>query len=507
MRHLVRLVLLFLLCAGCTGTRHLVEDAPTEPETGVAPDPDVGSPDTAIPEYPTDSAPEIRLVLPDVEVPSELPDVSVKPDLAPEVPEVSVEPDLGFDSEVEVEVSTYECEPGEGCFADQCLDNGDCQSGWCIMHMGQGVCTSSCLEECPTGWTCKQVATSDPDVVYICVSDYANLCRPCAGSEDCLAVTGAPAACVSHGQEGSFCGGDCGYDEECPWGFSCLDVVTEEGVQLKQCVNDAGVCPCTDTSVALGLWTPCYIDSEWGSCQGKRVCTEAGLSACDALTPTQEKCNGVDDDCDGEVDDPNLVEGDYVNICNDDNDCTDDSCQGEDGCEHMVLSGPECLDGLACTVADHCEEGACVGTPVLCDDGNSCTDDSCSETFGCVYENNDADCDDGDPCTIADHCLGGWCIGVNLPCECITNADCADLEDGDLCNGVLYCDVDVLPFTCVVDPGSVVACPAPIGPGAYCLQAHCDPATTECSFAPDHEGLPCGAEPGWTCVGGECLLD
>jgi len=33
------------------------------------------------------------------------------------------------------------CIPGEGCFLDPCTDNAQCQSGWCVDHMGAGVCT------------------------------------------------------------------------------------------------------------------------------------------------------------------------------------------------------------------------------------------------------------------------------------------------------------------------------------------------------------------------------
>jgi hypothetical protein len=75
---------------------------------------------------------------------------------------------------------TPECEAGEGCFLDKCTENSQCQSGWCVEHMGEGVCSQSCQDECPAGWSCQHVAGSDPDVVYICVPNYVNLCRPCS---------------------------------------------------------------------------------------------------------------------------------------------------------------------------------------------------------------------------------------------------------------------------------------------------------------------------------------
>jgi len=102
------------------------------------------------------------------------------------------------------------CALGEGCFLDECDDNSGCQSGWCVQHLGEGVCSQTCQEECPQGWTCKQVAETEPDVVYICVSDYANLCRPCATNADCTSTGGAEDACIYYGPDGSFCGGPCG---------------------------------------------------------------------------------------------------------------------------------------------------------------------------------------------------------------------------------------------------------------------------------------------------------
>ncbi len=122
------------------------------------------------------------------------------------------------------ETTFLECLPGEGCFLDGCNENGDCQSGWCVQHLGESVCSQACQEECPPGWSCKQVAGTDPDVVYICVSNYANLCRPCSSNGDCMSTGGAQDACLEYGPDGDFCGGSCGEGGECPWGFTCAEI-------------------------------------------------------------------------------------------------------------------------------------------------------------------------------------------------------------------------------------------------------------------------------------------
>jgi len=466
------LLLAIALCPGCDNVKDVV-DMPDPGKLDVIEDPDAAGRVDAPPGL--DTVPEDERAVPE----------EVWLEIAPD----DVEPG---------------CDPGEGCFLDECTGNSDCQSGWCVEYLGQKVCSTLCQEECPEGWVCSQVAGTFPDVVYICVSKYANLCRPCESGDDCKSVGGAEDVCVDYGEEGSFCGGKCVLDEDCPWGFSCKDSQSVDGIELKQCTADAKVCACTTSSIELGLWTPCETENEWGICSGKRVCAEEGLTDCDASIPAEETCNGLDDDCDDAVDEPLEQAGDYINLCNDDNDCTQDKCNGVDGCDLVPLDDVECMDGNPCTVADHCEQGACVGTAVDCDDMNPCTDDICDEAGGCKYENNSVDCDDEDPCTLGDQCKEGECAGVSANCDCQVDADCDFLDDGNLCNGTLFCDKAKLPYQCKVEPGTPVECPEPEGLGAICKTPACDPETGACSFAPDHEEFLC--EDGDKCtVGDKCM--
>ena len=223
------------------------------------------------------------------------------------------------------------------------------------------------------------------------------------------------------------------------------------------------------------------------------------LTDCDAPTPEPEICDGLDNDCDDDIDEE---------TCDDENPCTEDVCLGVDGCNHIPVDAGECMDGDPCTVADHCEAGACVGSAVECDDKNPCTEDSCTATGGCEFTPVFGPCDDGDPCTAGDLCDEGVCAGTSMDCACMTDDDCATLEDGDLCNGTLLCDTAGLPYQCAVDPATMIECPLPEGPDAPCLAAACDPTSGACSLVPAFEGAPCEdgdlCTLGDTCSGGIC---
>ncbi len=425
--------------------------------------------------------------------------------------------DTGLDLQSDVEIVAVEvipeCQPGDGCFLDPCTGNNECLSGFCMEHLGEAVCTVTCMEECPVGWHCQEIATGSPDFIFACVSDFPNLCKPCHQAGGCTSIAGNEDLCVDYGVEGSFCGGLCALGEgdgpTCPPGFVCQESITVDGLEATQCVPESGTCTCTPKSVELQLWTGCKETNEFGTCDGKRVCAEEGLSPCDALEPQEEVCNGLDDDCDGDVDEPYAVGGDLVNLCDDGNDCTTDSCNGEDGCVNQPEDGTECGDEDPCTVADHCVAGTCEGTPAICDDNDPCTDDSCGIDGGCLFEDNVADCDDGNPCTVADECTSGKCKGVAANCDCEVNSDCGTLEDGDKCNGILFCDTESPPYQCAVVEESVVQCPEPEGLDGPCLVAHCDSATGECSMLPVNDGFACddanACTVGDLCDGGVCV--
>ena len=273
-------------------------------------------------------------------------------------------------------------------------------------------------------------------------------------------------------------------DEDAP-GPDSLEVGedTRPDVELDAAPEDPCVTnpPCDDGN-------PCTQDE----CDPKKGCVFETLT--DVPCDDGNVCTKADT-CAGGV-----CKGTY-DLCDDDQPCTFDYCEKGSGCVHEALADVPCDDGDVCTFDTGCVAGECVGEAVVCDDGGPCVDVSCDTTEGCVAVPNVALCDDGDACTIEDQCDAGVCSGVALGCECHTNADCASMDDGDMCNGVLFCDFSVLPFACAVDPLTVVVCPAAIGPNAGCLEPACDPTNGTCSLASVAEGEAC--EDGDLCTAAE----
>jgi len=165
--------------------------------------------------------------------------------------------------------------------------------------------------------------------------------------------------------------------------------------------------------------------------------------------------------------------------------------------------GAPCSDGNACTTTDTCSQGQCAGGPPLgCDDLNPCTSDGCDGASGCVHLPATAStaCDDGDPCTSGDLCTAGKCSPGLAICACTSHADCGKFDDGDLCNGTLYCDKSQgPPYTCKLNPASVVTCPG--SGGDPCKKSVCQPTTGQCALQLAPPGSAC--DDGEACTAGD----
>jgi sugar lactone lactonase YvrE len=113
-------------------------------------------------------------------------------------------------------------------------------------------------------------------------------------------------------------------------------------------------------------------------------------------------------------------------VCDDHNPCTADTCDPTNGCRHTpVTDGTACGGRTVCNGAT-CQAGTCTpGTPIDCDDHNPCTTDTCDPTNGCQHTlmTDGTACDDATVCNGHETCQAGTCTaGTPLACD-----------DGNLC--------------------------------------------------------------------------
>lgn len=453
------------------------------------------------------------------------------------------------------------CPGGEGC---PCTEANDCDNNLCIDTPAGKRCGTKCIESCPEGFACQIITRGGADGLQVCVPRWGFLCAPCKTDAQCESALGSHASrCIVYSKtQGNYCGSTCDADSDCPADFACESRNTITGEARKACVRKDGICPCSPRAASETLSTVCQATTDLGTCPGTRTCEKAGeIGACSAPPAVAEVCDGVDNNCNGATDD---------GLCDDKNPCTTDGCvKGGSECTHTPTTG-KCDDGSACTEDDACEaKGSCGGKAIVCDDKNPCTQDSCKATTGCVYtphnkpcsdgnactandlcdgkgacvglsinvsatcnDNNvctadtcdakatgtDLDagcthtptagtCEDGNPCTNGDACTKGACVpGANV-CACNKDADCSGKEDGNLCNGTLYCNKTKAPFVCEVDPKTLVTCDT--SKDDTCSATVCEAKSGKCGAVAATDGKNCDADNSVcttndACLGGVC---
>jgi hypothetical protein len=423
------------------------------------------------------------------------------------------------------EVGGENCPGGPNC---PCDANAECDSSICIETPDGKQCARLCVEDCPGAYVCAAY-NSGGDVANVCVPKFGLLCDPCVESSTCQGLGLKGALCVDYGAGGAFCGLKCGANPDCLPGYTCKDAKSVEGTTEKQCVKDGdggfGTCTCSKLAIAKSLKTVCSVSGKEddkngkggsaGTCKGDRVCEAGGLSACKAPAPLPEKCDGVDNDCNGKTD-----EG----TCDDNNGCTADACDpkaakdGGEGCKHNELNSGCDADGSACTKGDTCVSGVCkVGKKIDCDDTNQCTGDICDPKEGCQHKFLDAaGCDDGNPCSEGALCKQGKCnAGSPKKCDpgnaCVLgkcdfktgNCDFEELNDKTVCDDNNACTV-LTACTKGVCKGNSKDC----YDGNPCTDSVCDKkkgCIVQNNVKPCDDEDKCTKDD--TCIGGKCTTN
>jgi hypothetical protein len=359
------------------------------------------------------------------------------------------------------------CQPGVPI---SCDDGNECNGTETCDSANGGMCNKSPLQQCNADNPCT-VGTCRPD--FLCVYTNEPNGKPCDDGNLC---TGPD----------PITGGVCPNAEECD---KCQD----------------GVC------------TGAFTNQAPTNCEDDNVCN--GIMACDPATgmscvqigpplvcaPDGNPC--TDDGCDATLgcNPPNTAPCDDGNACTGPDVCANRECHGDPSAAAAACVGGSTVCGpQACDPAT----GACITTPVNCDDMNPCTDDSCNPDAAlpedaCIHTNNTAPCNDNNACTDADACVGGTCIGTlsaaaascaagstvcfTQHCDTASGA-CVQTplscDDGNACDGIETCDPAI-----GCRPGQPIVC----DDGDPCTDNSCDGSTGLCTYAPINgaEGALC----------------
>ncbi len=391
-----------------------------------------------------DVAPDLPPVedLGDDAIDADLPPEEVDPgDTAVDAPETELPPG-------DVDPDLPDLPPPTQAAGEPCNTSAECLTGYCLLIAGETRCATpctgdgDCLELGDLPLTCKQVVNPRGEEDHICATSLGTLCSPCVSDANCPG-----GACIR--MEGRpYCGFDCTLDEDCPQGTLCREFQRfEDYRRVRQCVPANLTCDChADNHGEERTCSRTSDDTGFYACLGIETCDQArGWVDCTAATPTEEVCDGVDNDCNGAIDDgldasrpcsrtaegfPNACEGVEICmgeagwVCNApvpsaetcnfrDNDCNgivDDPFVNDDGLyhtdDHCGTCNSPCADRFALAAATHCEimDGAAICVIDACIEGyilqsfNTCVPLASRLCSPC---NDDADCNQ----SVGDLCL------------------------------------------------------------------------------------------------------
>ncbi|HVJ16837.1 MAG TPA: hypothetical protein VM686_15460, partial [Polyangiaceae bacterium] len=311
------------------------------------------------------------------------------------------------------------CAKGTGCPPDdECADWACDMNAVCCVYTKLLGIGDPCKDLEGKAGTCVTTPAGYPACCAGCIDRSGN-CQPgtdvaaCGppGSEcvscdsvECHTTSCNGEKCLYEPQNGTMCsGGTCDDGsccQTCFEGGTCYDLNDDQ-----HCGPSCDACGPCERCVAGA----CQPKADGDSCDDGDACTEP--DACSGGT-----CQGT------------------TVTCNDNNECTTDSCDPASGCDYAPKAG-SCNDGSACTTDDSCVAGECVGVAVVCDDGNFCTADGCDDEMGCVYTSKaqDTPCDDGNACSPTSACRDMDSMGNSLePRQCVATSG-LDCNDNDPC--------------------------------------------------------------------------
>ncbi len=318
--------------------------------------------------------------------------------------------------------SAYSCDDGLECTIDVCQGDGTCAFNPLATSCAiDGACWSAdavkpgtpCLACKPgtsrTAWTpvaesasCSDASactTGDKCVSGVCLGAAVD----CGDGDDCsidacAATTGCYQAGVNNGGE------PCDDGDACTTGSGCTSGVCSGGTATN--CDDSNPCTsdsCNNASGCVHTVVPhtqaCYGGAPGtkgvGVCKGGlQTCSGAVLGPCVGQTlPSTERCNDLDDNCDGVADEPFAGKG--------------AACDGNDA--------DSCKNGLSQCSSDQ-SVLECVGdvaSPEVCDG----VDNDCNGQIDETYPTLNQVCDGSDSDSCADGRLSCAADGMSVTCK------------------------------------------------------------------------------------------
>ena len=350
-------------------------------------------------------------------------------------------------------------------FGERCMQHEECRSTYCLTYAQGSFCTKECSDGCPDGWSCVPMDNPHGEGrVSLCTRVEQPLCMPCVDNSACGQNNSNWCMTFSNGR---YCSQDCTY-QGCPEGYTCEDRESETGTRGRQCIPISGGCACDEKSV--GLVRGCVNTNAFGTCYGQETCGGDGLwSSCDAKTPSEEVCNGIDDDCDGFIDEE--LDGNVCDITNEFGTCKGvELCAGAEGkrCYGQTPSEEICngidddCDGE--TDEDFVNEDGVYYTKMHCGGcGQNCDDLMVHATkTACMVSENRAqcralECEEGyfvymdgavclalpdNLCTVCSQdsdCIGPNSLCVDTGTEAYCGRDCSDASPYGACPSGYTC--------------------------------------------------------------------